>query len=347
MVNLVSRNIIGVLVLIAGLSIFLGIYLYLGTSEPALETHLRIYGVADPDDVRPWLDAFEAKYPETTIEYVNKPPPPLYNQLIAEVEAGQQTADIVMITLPIQLTLTEDGYFEAYKSPEADAYPSNFKDADGFWTAVQINPVIQVYNPQSVSMDELPKTLDDLIDPKWTGRVTIHDVTLGSVGTSWLATMKGVIGEAKWTSFVQGLAALKPARFTAFEDVGRTVYEGEYDLGLIAYLHDFLGFKNVGAPIERFSVEGLPILFTITPVSIMKDAENPVAAKRFVDFILSEEGQTLVGNTEVRIAARTGIDAKYTIDKLLPDEELFLFPNDDALVNADSYAEQFTILFAD
>jgi iron(III) transport system substrate-binding protein len=251
--------------IVAVLIIIIGVYVAYPSifeSEPP-ESNLRVYGVADPEDVQPWIDAFEAKYPGTTVEYVQKPPPPLYNQLLAEVEAGQPTADVVMITLPIQRTLTDDGFFQAYNSPERSGFRSTFKDSDGFWTAVQVNPVIQVYNPQSLSADELPQTLNQLVEPIWQGRLTIHDVTLGSVGTSWLATTKEVIG-AEWDSFVSDLAALEPARFRAFEDVGKTVYEGEYDIGLIVYLHDFLRFQDAGAPIERLEIQGLPVLFTIT-----------------------------------------------------------------------------------
>jgi len=340
---LVSRNvyILGLGVILLAIAV---VFLYQTPAEE-LESQLRVYGVADPEDVRPWLDAFEEKYPGTTVEYVNKPPPPLYQQLISEVQAGQSTADVVMITLPIQRQLTDQGFFEAYESPEADAYPDNFKDTEGFWTAVQVNPMIQVYNPDTLSMDDLPTTIEELLDEKWTGKLTIHDVTRGSVGTSWLATLKEVLGD-DWQSFIEELAALEPARFSAFEDVGRTVYEGEYEIGLTVYVHDFLRFKATGAPIERVEIEGLPVLFTVTPVSLMNNASNPVTAKRFIDFILSEEGQELVGNTEVRIAARSNIDTKYTLDKVLPDEDLVLFPNDDAYENVESYTEQFTNLYA-
>lgn len=333
--------------IIGGIAVVLlavtALYLYQTPSE-SLEESLLIYGVADPEDVRPWLDAFEAKYPGTKVTFVSKPPPPLYNQLIAELDAGGPTADIVMITLPIQLTLAEAGEFLSYKSEEAASFPDNFKDSDGLWTAVQVNPVILARNSETVSASEAPSTINELLDPKWTGRLTIHDVTLGSTGTSWLATMKGALG-SQGESFVKGLAALEPARFRAFEDVGRTVYEGEKDIGIIIYLHDLLRFQASGAPIERIEIDGLPTLFTVTPVSIMKNTENPVAAKRFVDFILSEEGQELIGNTEVRIAARSGVDTKYTLEKLLGDEELILFPSDDAFTNGDSYAEEFTALF--
>lgn len=339
-----ERNNILIIGGIAAVIVLIGVvYMYTSTPE-TLEEHLLIYGAADPEDVRPWLDAFEAKYPGTTVEFVSKPPPPLYAQLQAELDAGGPTADIVMITLPIQLSLAEAGEFLAYKSGEASSFPNNFKDSEGLWTAVQINPVVLVYNSETLSSNELPKTINDLLNPTWKGRLASHDVTLGSVGTSWLATMKGVLG-SKGTSFVEGLAALEPARFRAFEDVGRVVYEGEKDIGIIVYLHDLLRFQATGAPIERLVLDDLPTLFTVTPVSIMKNTESPVAAKRFVDFILSEEGQKLIGDTEVRIAARTGINAKYTLDKLLGDEELILFPNDDAFTNGDRYTTEFTALF--
>jgi len=329
---------------VAAVIVLIGaVYMYQSTPEP-LEKNLLIYGAADPEDVRPWFDAFEAKYPGTTIEFVSKTPPALYSQLQAELDAGGRTADIIMITLPIQLTLADAGEFLSYKSGEASSFPNNFKDSEGLWTAVQINPVVLVYNTQTVSSSDIPKTINDLLNSKWKGRVTSHDVTLGSVGTSWLATMEGVLGD-RGTSFVEGFAALEPTRFRAFEDVGRTVYEGEKDIGIIVYLHDLLRFKATGAPIERLELDDLPTLFTITPVSIMKNTESPIAAKRFVDFILSEEGQELIGNTEVRIAARTGIDAKYTIDKLLGDEKLTLFPSDDAFINGDSYTQKYTTLF--
>ena len=336
--NILMIGGVAAIIVLAGI-----VYMYQSTTEP-LEESLLIYGVADPEDVRPWLDAFEEKYPGTTVTFVSKPPPPLYNQLQAELDAGGPTADVVMITLPIQLTLAEAGEFLAYKSNEASSFPDNFKDTEGLWTAVQVNPVVLVRNSETVSASEAPSTINELLDSKWTGKLTIHDVTLGSTGTSWLATMKGALG-SQGTSFVEGLAALEPARFRAFEDVGRTVYEGEKDIGVTVYLHDLLRFQASGAPIERIEIDDLPTLFTVTPVSIMKNTENPVAAKRFVDFILSEEGQELVGNTEVRIAARSGVDTKYTLEKLLGDEDLTLFPSSDAFANSDSFADEFTALF--
>tara|TARA_B100000315_G_scaffold207610_1_gene202425 strand:+ start:512 stop:1531 length:1020 start_codon:yes stop_codon:yes gene_type:complete len=333
-----------VILLLAVILVLIIPFNYLDPPEPPIENQLIIYGAANFDDVKPLLDAFEAKYPEVKVEYITNGPPILYTRLMGEILDEQPTADVVMLTLRYQLALTDGGYLEAYKTPESSSYPSNLKDADGFWTAAQLNPVIQVYNPQSLSQDDLPKTIDDLVDPKWIGEVTIHDVTLGTVGTIWLASLKSTMGD-KWTSFVEELAKLDPARFGPPGLVGSAVSGGGFDIGLTVYLHDFLRIKAEGEPIERLNVEGLPVLYTISPVSITKNATNQVAAKRFVDFILSEEGQKIIDNSETRISARPNIDAQKTLTKLFPEEEFIQFPTDDAYLNANSYRDYFITLF--
>jgi len=346
-VVLVSRNTVIAVAALVIVVAAIGIgYPYLFPAGPAPEETLLIYGVADPEDTKPWFDAFKAKYPGVEIEYVNARPGEIDTRIRTEVAAKKPTADIVMITLPVQLGLSRDGFLEAYKSSEAAAYPSELKDADGYWTAVQINPLIQVYNPKILSKDALPKTIDDLVDPKWKGKFTIHDITLGTVGTQWLATLNQTIGKDKWSPFVEKLLKdVKPTRFATFEDVARKVGVGEFSIGLTVYLHDYLRLKNLGESLEMFQVQGLPVLATVTPVSLVKGAEHPIASKLFIDFMLSVEGQKVVGNTEVRIAARPGVDAKYTVDKTLPGIKLILFPNDDALKNNIKYRDYFKALY--
>lgn len=351
---MVSRNVaiavvVLVIIVVAGLA---AISLYpaptgpMTTPGPTPEDRLLIYGVADPQDTKAWFDAFKAKYPGVAVEYWNGRPAEVETKIRTEVNAKQPTADLVMITLPVQLTLLKDGFLEAYKSPQTAVYPSEFKDANGYWTAIQINPIVQVYNPKVVPTNDLPKTLDDLVDAKWKGKFTIHDVTAGTVGTQWLATLNQTLGKEKWKPWVEKLLKdIKPTKFAAFEDVGSKVGVGEYSIGLSAYAHDAIRLKNQGASLEMFQVQGLPVLATVSPVSLVKGAEHPIAAKLFIDFILSADGQKLVGNTEVRIAARPGVDAKYTADKALPGIKFVLFPNADAFNNNIKYRDYFKALY--
>lgn len=320
------------------------------TPPPQPEPVLVIYSTTDPEEFKLWQEGFNKKYPGVKIEYFTGRPGDIYTKITTEKSAGQRTADVVMITLPLQLRLLSDGLLEIYKTPEAAAYPSIFKDPDGYWTAVILLPMVQVYNTEKVSATELPKTIDDLVAPKWSGRTVIHDITLGTTGTEYLATLKEAMGEAKWRSYIERLATnVKPMRHASVSGGMSTVASGERHIGLSVYMHDFLSNKNRGAQVSILKVEGLPILTSVVPASLVKGVEHPVAAKLFIDFILSADGQKVVGNTEVRIAARPGVDAKYTLSTVLPGtrvEDLIMFPNKDTRENVASYTNLFKQLFA-
>ena len=336
---------IGVLILVAGLAF----YFFLSSSAPDPEDQLVIYSTIDPEDFEYLRQAFNSKYPDVEITYVQDRPGNIYTRIVTEKDAGQTTSDVVIITLPLQMSLQDEGLLELYRSPENGAYPDVFKDPNGFWVATSLLPVVQVYNTDLISSEEIPKTIDELIDPKWKGTTLTHDITLGTTGTNWLGSFKTVLGEEQFTKLIEGLAYnVQPVRERSFSGTPRMVGQGEYGIGLTAYMHDLISNKANGAPLEMFQVEELPIGTTLLPVSLVSEARHPIAAKLFIDFILSEEGQTVLGNIEVRIAARPGITATYTLETVLPGktpEDLLIFPNDDARQNLESFIELFTELF--
>ncbi|MEE9586235.1 MAG: extracellular solute-binding protein [Nitrososphaerales archaeon] len=334
-----------VLIAIAGAS-----YLYLTPAGPPPEERVSIYSTVDPEDFEVWRSAFNAKYPDIEIEYVQDRPGNIYTRIVTEMDAGQPTADVVMISLSLQLVMQDEGLLEAYRSPESAAYPDVFKDPDDYWTTVVLLPMLQVRNTDLVSDDQVPTTIDDLVDPKWNGKDTIHDLTLGTTGTQYFGSLKADMGEQQWRSFIERLASnVEPSRSRTFEGIISPVASGEFSIALAVYMHDYLSWKNRGAPIDAFTIEGLPVLTSLIPVSVVKDAEHPVAAKLFIDWVLSEEGQKVVGNTEVRIAARPGIDATYTLETVLPGrtpDDLSIFPNEDVRTNTDTYKDYFIEQFA-
>jgi iron(III) transport system substrate-binding protein len=346
---MVSRNTsIGIAVIVV-IAIAAGAYFALMPTAPPAESQLFVYSTVDQEDFQSWEAAFEAKYPDIDIQYVQDRPGPIYTRIVTEKDAGEQSADVVMISLSLQLRLLNDGLLETYNSPERSAYPSIFKDSNGRWTAVALLPMLQVRNTELVPDSEVPTTIDQIVGPMFKGKETIHDLTLGTVGTQYFGTLKASMGEQAWQSFMERLAANEPVRSTTFEGVISPVAAGEYSIALSVYMHDFLSWKNNGAPVDAFTIEGLPVLTSLIPVSLVKDASHPVAAKLFIDWVLSEEGQKVVGNTEVRIAARPNIDATYTLATVLPGktpDDLSIFPNEDVVQNSDDYKNYFTSLFA-
>jgi len=337
---------IGVLIIIVGLAA----YLFLLPAAPDPEDQLTVYSTIDPEDFEGWQQAFNEKYPDVVVNYVQGWPGAIYSRMVSERDAGEATADVVMISLSLQLVLQEEGYFDAYESPEASAYPDIYKDPDGYWTTVVLLPMLQVRNTDLVSENDTPTTIDEVVDPKWNGKATIHDLTLGTVGTQYFGSLKESMGQVAWESFIERLATnVEPIRSPSFEGIISPVAAGEQSIALNVYMHDFLSWKNNGAPVESFTIDELPVLTTLLPVSLVKDAENPIAAQLFIDFILSEEGQEMVGNTEVRIAARPGITATYTLETVLPGktpDDLSIFPTEDVRKNTDTYKDYFVAQFA-
>ncbi|MDP6641698.1 MAG: extracellular solute-binding protein, partial [Nitrososphaerales archaeon] len=185
---------IGVLMLIAGLAS----YFFLLPAAPDPEDSLTIYSTIDPEDFEVWQDAFNEKYPDVAVNYVQGWPGAIYSRMTSERDAGEPTADVVMISLSLQLVLQEEGFLEAYESSEASAYPDIYKDPDGYWTTVVLLPMLQVRNTDLVPDNEVPTTIDELVDPKWNGKATIHDLTLGTVGTQYFGSLKESMGQAAW-----------------------------------------------------------------------------------------------------------------------------------------------------
>ena len=108
---------------------------------------------------------------------------------------------------------------------------------------------------------------------------------------------------------------------------------------MVAFLHDATKQKEQGKPIEFFSPQDIPLMTTISVVAIIKDTKSPNLAQLFEDYVLSAEGQTVIGNIQVRIPARSGVDAKYTLDKLVPNAKIRIFPTPTVTSNLDQLVD--------
>jgi len=303
---------------------------------------LLIYGSVDFRDIKSLIDAFQARYPFIRVTYEHMRPPEVYTRVTGEVTAGRPTADLVIVTLTTGLRMAKEGRFLPYISPEAAAYPETFKDKDGLWTAFVLLPIVFVYNTKLVKPEELPKTLEELVDPKWKGKIVMHDITLGTTGTQWLVSLRDYIGESKWNDFIRGLLDLKPSLDISVSAVAEYVAAGEYPIGMITNLHDAVRLKIEGAPIDYFLPEGVPILTTVSLIAIIKTTQNVNSAKLFVDFALSQEGQTIIGNVPVRFPARPGVPAAFSLEKVLkPGMKIELYPTTEAFEKARQWADEF------
>lgn len=338
-----QKNVIIVIAAIAILGLAAVFAFNPGMMGPSASGTVLVYGSIDAEDIQPVINAFEAKNPDVTIEYVRGRPSELYTRITTELDAGSQSADLTLVSFPGTLQLIREDVYRTYNSPEARSYPDELKDPDGLWTSVILLGQVITYNTNLVSEDELPRTLSDLTDPKWKGKVIMHDYSRGTTSTQIWGSMAERIGEDKVVEFLTDLEAnVEPSRQMMTGIQTDDVAAGEFYFGIVAQLHDVVAAKLAGAPVDILVLEDFPLMQSSTPAAILKTAANPDATEAFVDFLLSDEGQEIFGNVEVRFAAKPGADTRFTIPDAMPSGmDVFPYPTQDVFDNIDSWTAKF------
>ena len=100
----------------------------------------------------------------------------------------------------------ESGHLRDYRSPELNAYDAMFKDKEGMWSAIAVEPTNFIYNRQFLDQKLVPNKLMDLTNPGLKGLVSMQstqDWSDGMYSFFYFATLLGLIGEKKWDEFVK------------------------------------------------------------------------------------------------------------------------------------------------
>jgi ABC-type Fe3+ transport system substrate-binding protein len=295
------------------------------------EGRVLIYGTVEKDEFAGWKKTFERKHPSIEIdyrrEYVYGTPPPMVRKIMQEIKEGKETADAVIATVPPMMQMHDLNLLSKVKLEEAAAYPEDIRQKDGYWFPIVSIPIVQIYNPKLISKKGLPKTTLDLISPKWKDAIALHDMTLGTLGAYWLACLRPIFGEKKWSRFVHGLAANKPKAFPLYDNIVDSVTSGETKIGLTILLHDLVKAKEAKRNLARLTLKDIPILTSFNAIAKTKVGKHPASAELIIDFLISSSGQKKIGSTYVRIPARPKTHAPYSIDKLVRKEKMVVFPN--------------------
>ena len=315
------------------------------------EGRVLVYGTVEVDEFSGWKASFEKKYPGVEVEYKRKyvpgTPPPMAKEIMEQAKAGIETADAVIVAVPPLLQFRGLNLLSKTKLKEAEAYPKGVRQPEGYWFPLVSIPMIQVYNPKLVTKKELPRTAVDLTAPKWKDTIVTHDLSIGTLGAYWLASLRPIFGEKKWREFVEGLAKNRPKGYPLYDTVVDSVANGESKIGLTVLLHDYLKAKKAKRAIERLKLKDVPMLMTFNAIAKTTAGSHPASADLLIEYLLSKEGQKKVGSTYLRIPARMGTGALYSLDKLVSkSEKLVGYPSEEMLPGAPDSISLLTRLFA-
>jgi len=250
------------------------------------EGKLVFYTSVETEFARSLTSSFEAKYPSIKADIFRSTHEKILSRMNVERQTGTFTADVVSVGEFETFHLQRRGFIAPYKSPQAAAYPEGFKDPNGYWTDLYDNLIVTAYNTARVKRDEIPKRYEDLLQPRWKGRMVLDQNE-----DRWFANMLYLMGEKKGLEFMQALARQDVAIRSGRSLVTQLLGAGEFDLQIVAYWYRPYLMKKQGAPVDWVGLE--PAIVALHPISMVEKAPHPNAARLFIDFALSDEGQKI------------------------------------------------------
>jgi iron(III) transport system substrate-binding protein len=257
---------------------------------------------------------FSVRFPGIAIEIVRAPTGQLITRVKTEATANRMIADVIDISDRVQARAMIQ-LFAPYAPPNAAEYPEVARTADRLWPRSG-NAWTITYN--SALVTEPPKSWGDLIKPEFGKH--LGQTVIASGGGPFTRAMfeRKVLGDDYWAK----QAALKPALFPSQAPMVDAMIRGEIAIApLVTNLAIPLAAQ--GAPLKWFfAPEGVPV--TVFCAGIAKGAAHPNAAKLFLDWALSREGQALMVelgsfSALARAPAPEGVDPA-AIKTWYPDE---------------------------
>ena len=262
-------------------------------ADARTEGRVRIYGNADAAAMVPVIAAFRRRYPDIAVDYRDLESRDVFRRVVADRAARRAGADLVWSSaMDLQAKLINDGFAQAYQSPEKPALP-----ATAVWKnmgyGVTAEPVAIVYNKALVARAAVPRTheaLEAFVRAR-RARVATYDPARSNVGYLYLTEDYAITRDTR--SLLAAITANRPLLAATTSPMLDAVAQGR---AAIAY--------NVVGPYALTRAKRDPrigvaflhdyTIFASRVAFVARDAAHPAAARLFLDFLLSRTGQTLL-----------------------------------------------------
>jgi ABC-type Fe3+ transport system substrate-binding protein len=278
--------------------------------------------------LRPLAEAFMKTYPFVKMTFWRGDTEEIIAKLSAEARANNIVADVVEGTGVGELAV-QAGLTQPYYSPMIEAMPERYRDPRSQWTSTRLSYFSIAYNTKLVPADQVPKSYDDLLDPRWRGKLAWR-VGTASGTPLFITTIRLSRGEDKDADYFHKLAAQKMINFgsgSARTLVDRVI-AGEFPIAVNIFAHHPQISKAKGAPVESQLMD--PVPSSAGTMVIPKGVRHPHAALLLADFVLSKEGQQILAKADY-FPSRSDVAPKEALASVIPARahvpELFLSPD--------------------
>ena len=260
-----------------------------------------IYTSLNTQDSVPLASAFEKRYGVKT-ELWRSSSERVVQRAVAEARAGRFTCDVVETNGPEMEACFREELLEQFHSPHfTDLAPAAFPE-HRYYVADRFNFFTIAYNTTLVQPSEVPSSYDDLLHPRFTGRLGLE---AGDV--DWFGAMVRHMGEEKGLAFFASLARMQPQIRSGHTLMGQVVASGEIPIAANIYNHNAERLAVQGAPIRWKALD--PTFGRPNAVGVTRRAPHPHAGLLFADFLLSREGQTILRDRN-RVPASLAVNSR-------------------------------------
>lgn len=265
--------------------------------------------------MRPLSQAFMKKYPFIRMTFWRGATEEIITKLSAETRANNVVADVVEGTGVGELAV-ESNLTVPFFSPQIEGTPERYRDPRGQWASTRISYYSIAYSTRLVPADQVPKSYDDLLNPRWRGKLAWR-IGSSSGTPLFLTNIRLARGEEKAMEYFRKLAAQKIVNFgsgSARTLVDRVI-AGEFPIALNIFAHHPLISRAKGAPVNSQLMD--PVPSTAGTMMIPKGVRHPHAAMLLADFILSREGQQILASADY-FPVRTDVLPKDLLASVIP-----------------------------
>src|SRR5476649_301090 len=245
------------------------------------------YATMNTKDMTLTANEFMRTHPGLKVESLRLGSSQLPARIATEQRGGKFNADVISGDQFQVSQLISIGAFDKFENSEASKYIKGTVDPAGYWTNLYQNTTVIAWNPDRLKADHLkpPTSVADFAKPEWKGKFGFDTGAL-----NWYMGVRQA--DAGGADLAKKIADNAPVKTSGHTQTIASLESGEFDATPTAY--GYLADQEKAGKKNLDYVNPSPLFVTLNPVGLAKSAPHPNAAKVFLTWLLSKDGQSYI-----------------------------------------------------
>jgi iron(III) transport system substrate-binding protein len=265
------------------------------------ESEMVWYTNSGIDNASRYIQAFKKLYPFTNPQVWRAKTRQVTQRVISEASAGRNLVDVIKPSTDLLPALLERSLIGRYDTPVRAIYPAHAKSA--YFTNMNYAFRVFAFNPRKVARKDVPKTWEELLQPRWKGEILFDESSLEEV-----MALLAAWGREKTVNYFTRLSQQRLLIRVGRDTTTQMMMAGEAPLAVTTYAYNNENLRTSNAPVDWVAEDLIPAL--MYPLTLARNAPHPYSAALFYDFLLSEPGQQLIAK-EGRVVAHPKVEPIY------------------------------------